>query len=873
MVPELQTEDWWKEQIVPGGLMTSAARQAIFGGFVETIRTLSAMNVDSLVNLTGTVSHPLPESLLTAFKDAQNVHQFYKHQAQGIDAILKDGRDVVIATSTASGKSVVYQAPILYHLERDPEFRALLVFPTKALAQDQLRSLRQLIFAHPILRDELERNPWLVRTYDGDTPEADRKNVRAHSKIVLTNPDMIHVGMLSGPECGRGAISGWDFFLARTGLVVLDELHVYSSVFGSHCCNVFRRLTRLLQLFGNTQARFVACSATIAEPDSHMQTLLGLNRAPLAVDADGSPRGPRIHVVWNPPFVDPLNPSKGRRSVVTETSSMLRFLIRRGVRTVVFCKYRKLLELLLRQVHQDLEYEGRGSWKSKVVGYRAGYVAADRRKIERALFSGEVLGVVATTALELGVDIGSLDTVIHMSFPFNLASYIQQAGRAGRRRQDALSILMCDTIDPMSQYYANHPAELVSGMPTPLPIDPLNANVLEGHLNCAAFESPLDPERDFIWFSPETEEDDPEDPDELILGAEDDPSRIPIVTFDVDAAERARQQRSAVVANNTAGTVSRTWRIRWLVKRLGEWLDRGPDGLYRPHERYMPRPPMIVPLRDAEEDSYSVVDDTTGKVMEEIQHSRAIFDLYEGSIFIHQGKTYLVHALNVEKQVAWLRPTNVTYMTEQRDYTDVDALRTRMRVRVPTSGPEDAWGFYGDVRITSKVFGYYKVDPSTRRILETVDSMDLPPFIKDSVGLWVDVPSSTQMILRSMEIPIEFAVHAAAHALMLVLPRRVQFGSGTDIRTECKYPFATRPRPARVTLYDGHSNGAGVTLRAFRSLGDLLRFAWEVVETCACEEVDGCVHCVKLASCKEHNLALNKEGARQILRGLLGITE
>ncbi|KAI9021909.1 hypothetical protein DFJ74DRAFT_104594 [Hyaloraphidium curvatum] len=845
LVPDLQAQSWWKDQIVPGGLMTSESRQPRFED----------------------VEFPLPEALLTAFRQSQGIARFYSHQARGIDALLRDRRNVVIATSTASGKSVVYQAPILVGLEQDPGFRALLVFPTKALAQDQLRSMRQLIFAHPVLRDEMERNPWIVRTYDGDTKEEDRKEIRRHSRIVLTNPDMIHVAMLSGPDCGAGQ---WDPFFASVGLVVLDELHVYSSVFGSHTCNVFRRLRRLLDRMGNTQALFVACSATIAEPDRHMQALLGLREAPLAVDEDGSPRGERHHVVWNPPFVDPLHPAKGRRSAVTETSSVLRFLVSRGVRTVVFCKYRKLLELLLRQVHQDLEYEGRAAWKSRVVGYRAGYVATDRRKIERQLFSGEILAVVATTALELGVDIGSLDCVIHMSFPFNLASYIQQAGRAGRRRQDAMSILICDTIDPMSQYYANNPAELVSGMPTPLPIDPLNANVLEGHLNCAAFEDSVDPELDYAFFSPEAYEDDVEEnDDEFLVGAGEDPARLPIL--DVKAGD-SRRTFPAILPDGVA-QAPQEWRVKWLRRRLDKWLDRGPDGLYRPHSRYLPRPPMVVPLRDAEEDSYSVVDETTGRVMEEIQHSRAIFDLYEGSVFIHQGRTYLVHSLNVDKQVAWLRPTNVTYLTEQRDYTDVDAIRTRMRTRILTDVPEDIWGFYGDVRITSQVFGYYKVDPSTRKILETVDAVDLPPFKRETVGLWVDVPSTVQMVLRSMQIPIDFAVHAAAHAMMLVLPRRVNFGSGTDVRTECKFPFQTRFRPARVTLYDHHSNGAGVTLRAFRSLADLVRLAWEIVETCSCEDEDGCVHCVKLASCKEHNLALNKEGGRQILRGLLGIVE
>lgn len=850
LIPELQSEDWWKDQIVPGGLMTSDARPARFAD----------------------LSYPLTDSVKIAFKDAQNVERFYLHQARGIDGLLKDERDVVVVTSTASGKSVVYQVPILLGLEKNPDFRALLIFPTKALAQDQLRSLRQLIFAHPVLQAELEQNPWMVQTYDGDTPEEDRKRIRANTKVVLTNPDMIHVAMLNGPACARGS-NGWDGFFAHTQLIVLDELHVYSSAFGSHACNVFRRLKRLLDLMGNHSVRVIGCSATIAEPGSHLQTLVGLRKPPLTIDEDGSPRGPRHHIVWNPPFIDPLNPSKGRRSVVTEASSMVRFLIRRGVRTVVFCKYRKLLELLLRQIHQDMEYEGRAALKSKVVGYRAGYVAGDRRKIERALFSGDILGVVATTALELGVDIGSLDAVIHLSFPFSLASYRQQAGRAGRRRQDALSILLCDTIDPVSQYYANHPGELIDGTPTPLPIDPLHASVIEGHLNCAAFEVPIDVERDWVYFSPEQEEDDLEEAEAFALSGGEDPLRMPIITLQ-GAKQTQDDPKSFSHMSLTGDESSATnvqWRKSWLRQRLERWLEKDNNGLYQPHRRFLPRPALFVQLRDADEDSYSVINDATGKIMEEIQHSRAIFDLYEGSVFIHQGRTFLVHKLNVDKQIAYLRPTNVTYVTEQRDYTDVDALRTRMRTQVG-GADQDAWGFYGDVRITSKVFGYYKVDPTTRKVLETVDSMDMPPFIKHSVGLWIDVPNTTQMILRSMQIPIDFAVHAAAHALMLVLPRRVNTGSGADVRTECKYPFQTRIRPARVTLYDQHSNGAGVTLRAFRDLTELLKSAWQTVETCSCMEQDGCVQCVKLASCKEHNLALNKEGARQIFRGLLGVT-
>ncbi|KAJ3339909.1 hypothetical protein HDU93_007683 [Gonapodya sp. JEL0774] len=642
---------------------------------------------------------------------ALGITSLYSHQASAL-AHLQADRHVILATGTGSGKSLVYWCWLAEGLTRGVEgpadgvggWRALVVYPTKALAQDQLRSFKQFLLAHPTLKKYMIPGTELfvehfVSTYDGDTPQQFRRSIRENARVILTNPDTLHVAMLPSREL-------WGSWWKELGVVVIDELHTHSAAFGSHTSHVFRRLRRMLRHHSNSHYRFVAASATLPDPPGHLRDLVGLapSEPVAAVEEDGSPSGVRHHAVWNPPMIDPARPGLGRRSSLTEAAWVARRMVAAG--QLKNSKYRRMLEILLKIINTELDKAGRSDLKSKFVGYRAGYMPEDRRRIERALFTGDVMCVASTTALELGVDIGYL------------------GGRAGRRSLDSISMLVCDHLDPISQHFSKFPKELVEGKPESLPIDPWAKQVAEGQMACTAGDLPVNLDEDWLLLTPED------------VGSLDAGLRDGNIGGCLSGAEPAKYRR-----------------ISWLRERCNEWLMKGPDGLYYlpPDDRWGDRPSLKVPLRDIDETTFIVVDMATGVVLEEIEHHRAIFDLYEGAVFLHQGETFLVTSLNVDRGIARVRKTNVryafetavdtsltewrlwhSYVTAQRDYSNVDVTRARSRRRClvggevvsdgfelpagiqdgPMEGESDAggtvWGFYGDVKSEQSILPIVK---------------------------------------------------------------------------------------------------------------------------------------------------------------------
>jgi DEAD/DEAH box helicase domain-containing protein len=379
------------------------------------------------------LSRPLPSPLEAALKSA-GVGRFFRHQAQPIKAV-RNGEHVTVATGTASGKTLVYNVPVIEAILLKPGTRALYLFPTKALAQDQLRVLEELIGG---LSGEAGTRP-IFGTYDGDTSQSARSRLRQQAAIILTNPDMLHLGILPNHNL-------WADFLANLGFVVLDEAHAYRGVFGSHVAVVMRRLKRLCELYGSSP-RFICCSATIANPDQHVQRLTGSR--PMVITDDGSPQAAKIFALWNPPFVDRRR--AGRRSANAEAATLFAEMIRRGLRNITFTKARVVAELVLRYA-RDAIGKTDPKLKTRMAAYRAGYLAGDRRQIERDLFHGQLIGVTATSALELGVDVGGLDATVSVGFPGTIASLWQQAGRAGRGRKTSLAVLI-GLDDPLDQYF------------------------------------------------------------------------------------------------------------------------------------------------------------------------------------------------------------------------------------------------------------------------------------------------------------------------------------------------------------------------------------------------------------------------------------
>ncbi len=541
------------------------------------------------------LAHKLNPALARALQ-ANGIEKFFTHQAQAIDA-ARSGQDVVVATGTASGKTLCYNVPVLEAILEEPRSRALYLFPTKALAQDQLRSLGELLT--PLADAHVQ-----FATYDADTPRATRHKLRKSAHIVLTNPDMLSVGILPNHNL-------WSSFLSNLRYIVIDEAHIYRGVFGSQVACVLRRLRRLCEFY-DAHPQFIFCSATIANPGEHVARLSG--RPAQVINQDGAPRGAKEFALWNPPIIDQARTT--RRSANSEAAYLFASLVRQGLRNITFARARKIAELILFYARDQLKRTA-PELVEKVRSYRAGYLAEERREIERELFNGNLRGVTATNALELGIDIGHLDATVLVGYPGTIASLWQQAGRAGRGTRDTLSILI-GLDDPLNQFFMRHPEVLFAKPVEHALIYPDNPYILEKHLPAAAFELPLTSE------------------DEELFG----PGFV-----------------EAMIRLERAGV---------LEYRNDRWYFRG---LGYPAEK--------VNLRSASDQTIALVNERSMHTMEEIEATTAMMRTHEGAIYLHQGDSYLVTRLDLEAGVAYLRPVDTDYYTEPRETGETRIIRSQ----------------------------------------------------------------------------------------------------------------------------------------------------------------------------------------------------
>ena len=533
----------------------------------------------------GELSIPLPAPLAESLA-AQGIERLYTHQVQAIEA-LRGGLDVVVVTGTASGKSLCYHLPVLERQLVEPEATALYLYPTKALAQDQLKGLMRLAAGHPDILKRLRAG-----VYDGDTQPTTRRKLRDEGNLLLSNPDMLHQGIL--PSHAK-----WGRFLRALRYVVVDEMHAYRGIFGSHVANVIRRLQRIVSHHGG-EFRVVLCSATIRNPGELAAGLTGRNVT--VVDDDGAPRGEKHFVFWNPPYADDARIE--RRSSNVEGCSLFTTLIEQGAQSLAFTKSRVAAELVYRYARERLDRIAPGLGE-RIRPYRGGYLPEDRREIERALFSGELRGVVSTNALELGVDIGGLDAVVMIGAPPTLASAWQQAGRAGRKGAPALAVLVAynDTVD---QYLMRHPEYFFGRSPEAACIDPHNPYILAQQLACAAHELPLSAEDDAA-FGPQTQ---------AILGA----------------LEEAGETRSI------------DGRAYWAKTDF---------------------PAASVNLRTISNDTYTIMDATRNNaVVGTVDAISALELVYPEAIYLHEGETCFVRELDLKQKVAYVEPRAVDYYTQ-----------------------------------------------------------------------------------------------------------------------------------------------------------------------------------------------------------------
>ncbi len=516
---------------------------------------------------------PFPPELsprVAAALERTGIARLYSHQAEAHESARNS--DLVITAGTAAGKSLSFNLPVLDAIARDPKTRALYVYPTKALAQDQARKLSELGLRE--LRHAI---------YDGDTPRDDRPAIRRRSNLILTNPDMLNMAVLSHHK-------GWGDFLANLDWVVVDEAHTYRGVFGSHVANVLRRLRRVARLYGS-EPRFILASATIANPVDLAGALTGTEFA--LIDSDGAPRAKRRIAIWNPPVIDPK--TMRRRSVLSETAELLSDLVVHGSRTICFLRSRRGIELIQRFTRMRLEELGEPGLAARIAPYRAGYTPPQRREIEARLSRGELLAVVATDALELGIDIGELDAAICVTFPGTVASLRQMWGRAGRR-SEGIAVYVAGE-DALDQFFCRHPDEFLARPVEAAILDHENERIQTAHLLAAAYEAPLGGSGD-----------QPGAHDDQILG------------------ERWRERAESLVG---AGQLRRG--------RDGRFLPRGPGF-----------PAGEISLRSASLDSVAVVERASGEMLGQVEAERAFSTVHPGAVYLHLGRSYEVAELDVD---------------------------------------------------------------------------------------------------------------------------------------------------------------------------------------------------------------------------------
>jgi len=721
---------------------------------------------------------PLP-SILRRRLAAKGIQGLWTHQEEALEA-AREGRDVIVSTGTASGKSLCFNLPVFESLLQDQSTRALYLYPTKALAQDQLRAIRS--FGLPQVT---------AATYDGDTPQDERPSVRKFAAIVLTNPDMLHFGIL--PTHAR-----WAEFFAHLKLIVVDEAHVLRGIFGSHVGCILRRTLRLAEHYGATPA-VVMTSATIGNPGHLASGLIG--RPFTVVDRDGAPRGERFFAFWNPPFVDEELGIRG--SANWEAARLMAAFVDDDVRTLAFSRSRKGAELIAKYARQMTPDTDRAEL---IRSYRAGYLAEERRQIEQQLFGGELLGVAATSALELGIDVGGLGAVVMSGFPGTVAQVWQQAGRAGRGNEGSVAVLVGQD-DPLDQYYIAHPRVLLEKPYEAALVDTTNPNVAAPHLASAVFELPMERDEMKRHFG---------------AGAE-------------------------VLADKMVAAGD------FVIRKT-----RSPD-VERFHWKRQQPPARDLDIRSIGGASYSIVEAATGALLGTVDGARAYHQVHQGAIYLHHGENLEVEELDLHHHVALVGPSKGNYYTQAREISDLRVLET-----IGTKPVGKVEFSLGRVEVTERVVSFVRKDITTGETLAIVD-LDLPEVVLETVAFWYTVQADviTQASIGAKELP--GSLHAAEHAAIGILPLFAMAdrwdigGLSTALSAETAMPT--------VFIYDGYPGGAGIAERGFAEAAEHLGATLEAVTSCPCEK--GCPSCVQSPKCGNGNEPLDKHGAIRLMRAIL----
>ncbi|EPR44053.1 DEAD/DEAH box helicase domain protein [Desulfovibrio sp. X2] len=716
-------------------------------------------------------ARPLPQAV-SMLLSARGTPRLYAHQAEAVD-LARMGRHVVVATPTASGKSLTYTLPVLEEFLARPDSRSLWLFPLKALAQDQLKGFREAAALLP------SHSHPTAAVYDGDTPDGARRKLRQDPpQVLLSNPEMVHLSLLPHH-------SAWAAFWASLNYVVVDEVHTYRGVMGSHMALVFRRLRRMCAYYGS-EPTFVFCSATVANPAELAEDLTGLCVTPVLTS--GAPTGGRHFLFVNP-----------EGSPGTAAIRLLRECLDRGLRTIVYAKSRKMTELIA-----IWAAEKSGQYKDRISAYRAGFLPEERREIEARMTSGELLAVISTSALELGIDVGGLDVCILVGYPGTVMQTLQRGGRVGRQQQESAVVLVAGE-DNLDQYFMRHPEDFFARPPEAAVCNPYNPVIVARHLDCAAAELTLRRDEPFLAEEPLARE-----AERLV--------REGFLLASADGSElhsRRKRPHREVDLRGAGASLS--------IHQGGE---KGEEG--------------------------------TGRIIGQIDEHRACREAHEGAVYLHRGLSYVVTKLDLQDKSVTAKPARVGYYTRSRaeKATEILAIHdqaTALGCRV----------FLGRLRVTETITGYEKRRAGDGRLL-TLVPLSLPPMVFETEGIWFEIPKAVQQAAEDARVHFMGGIHAVEHAAIGILPLLVM-ADRNDLGG-ISTPFHPQVGRAAVFIYDGHPGGVGLTRQAFVQAAELLTTTLATIRDCPCEL--GCPSCVHSPKCGSGNRPISKDAACFVLEAL-----
>jgi DEAD/DEAH box helicase domain-containing protein len=712
---------------------------------------------------------PLPAALKRLLAN-RGIDQLYSHQVAALDT-ARAGQDLVVVTGTASGKTLCYNLPILEAAVESEFARALYLYPTKALAQDQLKGLLELVGGDAELAH-------LVRpgVYDGDTPTAQRRRIRTEANLVLTNPDMLHASIL--PYHPK-----WAQFFTDLKFVVIDEVHTHRGILGAHVSAVLRRLMRICDHYGSRPV-FLATSATIANPGELVSRLIG--RDTVVIDNDGSPRGRKYFAMWNPA---PLGvDSLARQSPNDDAVTWMTESLAADGQVLAFTRTRQAAELIHRYAKQQLD-EARSPHAKHVRAYRGGYLPNERREIEQALFAGKLRAVAATNALELGIDIGSLDVALLVNYPGTIASTWQQAGRSGRRHDESLAVLLAGN-DPVDQYLLRHPEYFFTRTPEHAVVDPNNPYVLAKHLKAAAFELPLD-ESDVELFGPLAA------PIAEILCDEQQLEKVNGQYYHPGGQNPTVGVSLRNMSDNTFSIVQRNFAAE-LVPRSGDNL-------------------------------------TDHTVIANVDSISAPELVYPEAVYLHNGETYLVRELDLNGKVAYVERSETDYYTQA--VLESNVLITKKRAA--SEAISFAQVGYGDVDVSWQTVAFKKIKFESRENVG-MGPVDIPAQQLSTTGLWLSPNDEVRRLMKQAGLKASEGIVGLRNLAVVALP----FVSMCDSRDLGGVVDSKNLGHSTMIIYDRYPGGLGYSQKGFEHVKRLLEICHEMVAGCPCET--GCPSCVGL---------------------------